>query len=118
MARRPSNPLSEHARLLQEQHERILREMAAAEKALRQTPKAAARAKPGTERKVRLNSSVAASINLPRPPDHIYRGGGTRPPRRAARRRKTDARLAQIKFLLLCLLLAALVLFVWKNLPG
>jgi hypothetical protein len=117
MARRPSNPLSEHARALQEEHERILREMAETEKALRQKPKAPARTKPEPERKVRINTSVAASINLPRPHDHIYRGGGSGP-RRATRRRKTDARLAQIKFLLLCLLLAALVLFVWKNLPG
>jgi hypothetical protein len=118
MARRTSNPLSEHAQRLQEEHERVLREMAAAEKALRQKPKMPARPKAEPERKVRINTSVAAAINLPRPPDHTYRGGTTRTPRRATRRRKTDARLAQIKFLLLCLLLAALVLFVWKNLPG
>ncbi len=67
MARRPSNPLSEHARALQEEHERILREMAETEKALRQKPKAPARTKPEPERKVRINTSVAASINLPRP---------------------------------------------------
>jgi hypothetical protein len=116
MARRSSNPLSEHAQRLQEEHDRVLRELAAAEKAMRQKPKAAA--KPAPEKKVRLNTSVAAAITLPRPQDHIYRGGTPRTPRRATRRRKTDARLAQIKFLLLCLLLAALVLFVWKNLPG
>lgn len=113
MARRSSNPLSEHAQRLQEEHDRVLREVAAAEKALRQKPKAAA--KPAPEKKVRLNTHVAAAITLPRPQDHIYRGGTSR---RATRRRKTDARLAQVKFLLLCLLLAALVLFVWKNLPG
>ena len=118
MARRTSNPLSEHARHLQEEHDRILREVAAAEKALRQKPKAADRPKAEPVRKVRINAAVAASINLPRPPDHTDRGGSARQPRRATRRRKTDARLAQIKFLLLCLLLAALVLFVWKNLPG
>jgi hypothetical protein len=32
MARRPSNPLSEHARLLEEEHARIMRELAEAEK--------------------------------------------------------------------------------------
>lgn len=94
-----------------------MREMAAAEKALRQKPKPAPRAKPEPENKVRINSNVAA-IGLPRPQEHIYRGGSAPAPRRATRRRKTDARLAQIKFLLLCLLFAALVLFVWKNLPG
>jgi hypothetical protein len=117
MPRRPSSPLSEHAQRLQDEHDRILREMAEAEKALRQKPKPAPRAKPEPERKVRLNNNVAA-LSLPRPQEHIYRGGTVRTPRRAARRRKTDARLAQIKFLLLWLLLAALALFVWKNLPG
>jgi hypothetical protein len=53
---------------------------------------------------------------LPRPADHLIRGASGR--RRPTRRRKTDARIAQIKFLILCLILASLVLFVWKNLPG
>jgi hypothetical protein len=113
--RSPSSPLSEHAQKLQEEHERIMREVAAAEKALRQKPKAAPKAEP--ERKVRLNN-IVAPISLPRPQEHIYRGGGSKAPHRATRRRKTDARLAQIKFLLLCLLLVALLLFVWRNLPG
>ena len=116
MPRRPSSPLSEHAQRLQEEHDRILREMAAAEKALRQKPKAAPRPKSEPERKVKIRN--VATIDLPRPQEHLYRGGTVRPSRRTTRRRKTDARLAQIKFLLLCLLLAALVLFVWKNLPG
>ena len=93
-----------------------MREVAAAEKALRQKPKTPA-SKPEPERKVRINNNAAA-ISLPRPQDHIYRDGTVRAPRRATRRRKTDARLAQIKFLLLCLLLVALLLFVWRNLPG
>ena len=114
MSRRPtSNPLSEHAARLQAEHERLLREMADAEKALRQKPKVARpRAEP--ERRVRLNN--VAALDLPRPADHLIRGGGTR--QRPTRRRKTDARIAQIKFLILCLILASLVLFVWKNLPG
>jgi hypothetical protein len=117
MARRPSNPLSEQAQLLQEQYEQTLRELADAEKALRRKPKAAAPAKPAPERKVRLNNMPAA-ISLPRPQEHTFRGGASRAPRRNTRRRKTDARLAQVKFLLLCLLLAGLVIFVWKHLPG
>lgn len=116
MARRSSNPLSEHAQRLREEHERVLREMAAAEKALRQKPKVSARPKAEPERPVKIRNVTA--LSLPRPQDHIYRDGTVRTPRRATRRRKTDARLAQIKFLLLCLLLAGLVLFVWKNLPG
>ena len=117
MARRPSNPLSEQAQLLQEQYEQNLRELAHAEKALRRKPKTTAPTKPSAERKVRLNN-VAAAISLPRPQEHTFRGGTPRAPRRNTRRRKTDARLAQIKFLLLCLLLAGLVIFVWKHLPG
>lgn len=113
MARRPtSNPLSEHAARLQAEQERLRREMAAAEKALRQKPKVA-RPRPEPERRVRLNN--VAALDLPRPADHLIRGGRSRRP---ARRRKTDARIAQIKFLILCLILASLVLFVWKNLPG
>lgn len=115
MPRRPtSNPLSEHAARLQAEHERLLREMAAAEKAVRQRPKPA-RPSPAPERRTRINSNVA-SLDLPRPADHLIRGGAAR--RRPARRRKTDARIAQVKFLVLCLILASLVLFVWKNLPG
>lgn len=91
-----------------------MREMAEAEKALRRKPKTA-RPRAMPERKTRLNTNVAA-LDLPRPKDHLIRGGGAH--RRPTRRRKTDARIAQIKFLLLCLILASLVLFVWKNLPG
>ncbi|MEX0675678.1 MAG: hypothetical protein WEC73_05940 [Chthoniobacterales bacterium] len=115
MARRSSNPISDHVRRLQGEQERLMREMAEAEKALRRKPKTA-RPRAMPERKTRLNSNVAA-LDLPRPKDHLIRGGVTSQ-RRPARRRKTDARIAQIKFLLLCLILASIVLFVWKNLPG
>lgn len=116
MARRSSNPLSDHVQRLEQEQARLMREMAAAEKAMRQKPKVA-RPQSVPERKVRLNT--VAAIDLPRPKDHRFIGGSlpTRQ-RRKTRRPKTDARLAQIKFLLLCLLLAALVLFVWRNLPG
>jgi hypothetical protein len=115
MPRRPSNPLSDHVRHLEEEHERIMREMAEAEKALRQKPKSS-RPKPEPERRTRINNF--ATITMPRPEDHLFPGGKTRPSKRPFRRRKPEARLAQIKFLLLCLLLATIVLFVWRNLPG
>ena len=117
MANRPANPLSEQAQLLQEQYDQTLRELADVEKVLRRKPKTTPPVKPAPERKVRLNN-VAAAISLPRPQEHTYRGGSARSPQRNTRRRKTDARLAQIKFLLLCLLLAGLFIFVWKHLPG
>jgi hypothetical protein len=115
MPRRTSNPLSDHVRRLQDEQERIMREMAEAEKALRQKPKPS-RPKPEPERRTRINNF--ATITMPRPEDHLFPGGKTRLNKRQYRRRKPEARLAQIKFLLLCLLLATIVLFVWRNLPG
>ena len=116
MARQPSNPLDEHVRRLQEQHELLMREMAEMEKNLRRKPKAP---KPKPVNEVKLRASNVAAIDLPRPKDHRYLGGGTPARRgRTKRRPKTDARLAQVKFLLLCLLLASVLVFVWKNLPG
>lgn len=115
MARRSSNPLSDHVQRLQEQHERLMREMAEAEKALRQKPKTP-RSKPQPERRVRINN--VATIGIPRPQDHLYLGGKTRLNKRKYRRPKHEARVAQLKFLLLCLLLATLILFIWRNLPG
>ena len=117
MERRPSNPLSEQAQLLQAQYEQTLRELADAEKALRRKPKDAPPAKPAPVRKVRLNN-VSSALSLPRPQEHTFRGSTLRLPQRNTRRRKTDARLAQVKFLLLCLLLAGLFIFLWKHLPG
>lgn len=117
MARRPSSPLSDYEQRLKEREAQLAREMAEAEKALRRAPRASKpvpRPRPEPERPVRLNN--VAAINLPRPTDHIFRGG--REPgaaRRHHRRRKADARIAQIKFLLLCLILAAMILFVWSN---
>ena len=117
MPRYSSNPLSDHVQRLQEEHERVMREMAEAEKALLQKPKSSpAKAKQQTERRVRINN--VATIGIPRPHDHLYPGGKTRLNKRQQRRRKPEARMAQVKFLLLCLLLATLVLFIWRNLPG
>lgn len=116
MARRPSNPLDEHVQRLQEQQERLMREMAEAEKALRRKPKAT---KPKPVNEVKLRAANVAAIDLPRPIDHRFLGGGAPSRRGRSRRRpKADARIAQVKFLLLCLLLAAVLVFVWKNLPG
>lgn len=115
MPRRSSNPLSDHVQRLQEEHERVMREMAEAEKALRQKPKTP-RAKPQPERRVRINNY--ATIGMPRPEDHLFPGGKTRLNKKKYRRPKYEARVAQIKFLLLCLFLAMLILFVWRNLPG
>jgi hypothetical protein len=113
MARQTPNPISDHVRRLQEEQDRLMREMAEAEKALRRKPKPA-RPAPAPGRKVRLNN--VAALDLPRPKDHLIRGGGSQ--RHPTRRRKPDARAEQIKFLLLLLILAALLVFVWKNLPG
>jgi hypothetical protein len=116
MPRRSSNPLDEHVQRLQAEQERLKREMALAEKALRRKPKAA-RPALAPERRHRLNN--VAALDLPRPQEHIFRNVERGPARtRPARRRKTDARYAQIKFLVLCLLLAALLVFLWRNLPA
>lgn len=118
MARRPANPLSDQFQRLEEQRAQVMRELEAAEKALRQKPKPARpEAVPGG-RKIRLNNNVEA-IALPRPKEHRFLGAGpSSRSRRTSRRTKTAARLEQIKFLLLCLLLATLVLIVWRNFPG
>ena len=114
MPRRSSNPLSEHKQRLQEAQDQIAREVAAAEKTLRQTAKPA-RPKLEPERKLRINTFTARELP-PRPQDHLFPGGRARTTRGQKRRPKTEARLEQIKFLFLCLLFAALVLFLWKNL--
>lgn len=115
MSRRSQGPLSEHVQRLQAEQERLEREMAEAEKMLRRKPKPAPRAKAVPERQFRMNT---AALDLPRPSDHRIRGASDTVGRRPARRRKSDARYAQIKFLLLCVLLAMLLIFLWRNLPA
>lgn len=116
MPRNSPSPLSEHARRLQEEQERVMREMAAMEKELRRKPRTERpKTSPG-RRSVRINN--VAAIDLPRPRDHVFRGSGRKSERRTPRRRRSDVRIAQIKLLLLCLLLLGLALFLWKNLPG
>ncbi|MBU3664625.1 MAG: hypothetical protein FGM15_01925 [Chthoniobacterales bacterium] len=116
MPRRPTNPLSEHVQRLQDEHDRLVREMAEMEKNLRRKPKAP---KPKPVQEVKLRAANVAAIDLPRPKDHRYLGGAT-PMRhaRSRRRAKPDVRMAQVKFWLLCLVLAAVLVFVWKNLPA
>lgn len=118
MARKPSNPLSEHVQRLEEERARLMREMAAAEKALRQKPKIT-RPDPTPGRRIRLNN--VATMELPQPIGHRTLGGSApsrRRPRHQPRRTRTEARLAQIKFILLCLLLATLLLLLWRSFPG
>lgn len=85
------------------------------EKELRRKPKVV-RPHAEPERRIRLNTTN--TIELPRPREHVQRGTGRIPPRRSSRRRRSDVRIAQIKLLLLCILIVGLALFVWKNLPG
>ncbi len=116
MPRPSSNPLSEQKQRLAAEQARIAKELALAEKQARQKPKPA-RAALEPERKLRV-STAPERILPPRPREHLFpQGGRVRTTRKKFRRRKTEARLEQIKFLLLCFLFAALILFLWKNFP-
>jgi hypothetical protein len=116
MPRPSSNPLSEQKQRLAAEQARIAKELAMAEKQARQKPKPA-RAALEPARKLRV-STAPERILPPRPRDHLFpQGGRARTTRKQFRRRKTEARLEQIKFLLLCFLFAAVILFVWKNFP-
>jgi len=115
MPRPSSNPLSEQKQRLAAEQARIARELAAMEKLARQKPKPV-RAQLEPERKLRVNTTPAR-ILPPRPQEHLFPEGRVRTTRKKFRRRKTEARLEQIKFLVLCLIFAAVILFVWKNFP-
>lgn len=116
MPRRTPNPLSEQAQRLADEQARIERELAEAERALRERRKPQRAKAAAPARRVRLNN--VAALELPRPRDHRILGGGVEPRRRHTKRRtKPDARFAQIKFLFLCLILAVLVLILWRNFP-
>lgn len=85
------------------------------EKLARQKPKPV---RPALEPERRLKVTTSPSRVLPpRPQVHLFPQGRMRTTRKQFRRRKTEARLEQVKFLLLCFLFAALFLFIWKNLP-
>ena len=87
-----------------------------AEKMARQKPKPV-RVALEPEKKLKVSTAHSRNILPPRPQEHLFPGGRVRTTRKQFRRRKTEARLEQIKFLVLCFLFAALILFVWKNLP-
>ena len=117
MPRPSSNPLSEQKQRLAAEQARIAKELAAAEKLARQKPKPS-RATLEPQRKLRV-STAPERILPPRPREHLFpqQDRRVRTTRKQFRRRKTEARLEQIKFLLLCFLFVALILFVWKNFP-
>ena len=115
MPRPTSSLLDEQKQRIAAEHARLVKELAAAEKVARQKAKPV---RPALEPERRLRVSVATPRVLPpRPPEHLFPGGRVRTTRKQFRRRRTEARLEQVKFLVLCLLFAALILFVWKNLP-
>lgn len=115
MPRPSSNSLSEQKQHLAAEQARIARELAAMEKLARQKPKPArAELEPG--KRLRVNTTPGR-ILPPRPHEHLFPEGRVRTTRKKFRRRKTEARLEQIKFLMLCLIFAAVILFVWKNFP-
>lgn len=116
MPRTSSNPLTEQKQRLAAEQERIAREMAAAEKLARQKPKPVrATLEPG--RRLRVDT-VGGRVHPSRPRNHVFPADGPRQPNKQfRRRRKKEARLAQIKFILLCFLVVALLIFLVKNLP-
>lgn len=114
MPRSSSNPLTEQKQRLAAEQARIARELAAMEKLARQKPKPE-RIKLEPARRLRVET-VQGRVLPPRPRDHIFPTGRTRTPRKKFRRRKTEAREAQMKFLVLCVILIGLLLFFWKNL--
>lgn len=116
MPRSTSSPLDEQKQRIAAQQARLAKELAAAEKMAKQQAKPV-RPTLEPERRLKVSTTLQRSVLPPRPTDHIFPGGRVRTPRKRLRRRSTEARLAQIKFVMLCLLFAALILFVWRNFP-
>lgn len=116
MPRPTSNSLDEQKQLIAAQQARLAKELAAAEKQARQKPKPV-RPSLEPERRLKVSTTHPRNVLPPRPQVHLFPGGRMRTTRKQFRRRKTEARLEQIKFLVLCFLFAAVLLFVWKNLP-
>jgi len=115
MPRPTSNSLTEQKQRLAAEQARIERELAAMEKLARQKAKPA-RASLEPEKKLRV-ATTPARVLPPRPQEHLFPEGRVRTTRKKFRRRKTEARLEQIKFLVLCLLFALVILFLWQNFP-
>ncbi len=116
MPRQTPNSLTEQMQRLAAEQARIERELAAAEKQARRKPKPA-RATLEPERRLKVHAGANPVILPPRPEAHRFPDGRVRSTRKKTRRRKSEARYEQTKFLLLCILFFALVLFVWKNIP-
>ena len=116
MPRSTSSPLDEQKQRIAAEQARLLKELAEAEKIARQKAKPV-RPTLEPERRLRVSVATPRSVLPPRPQEHIFPGGRVRTTRKQFRRRKTEARLEKIKFLVLCFLFAALILFVWRNLP-
>lgn len=115
MPRSTTSLLDERRQRIEAEQALLARQLADAEKVARQKAKPP-RATLVPERKLKV-STTPEKILPPRPRAHILPGGRMRTTRKQLRRRKTEARLQQIKFLVLCLLFASLILFVWRNLP-
>ena len=116
MPRQTTNPLAEQMRQLAAEQARLERELAAAEKEARRKPRPV---RPSLEpgRRIKVNTGSAPVILPPRPITHQYPGEPVRTAGKKRRKRKSEVRYERTKFLLLCVLLIALILFVWKNLP-
>lgn len=119
MALRPKSPYSDHIERVQKEQARILREMAEAERAAKRKKKAVT-AKPVGVHKIRTTTSA---ITLPRPKDHRFVSAGENRGVRSARRgrgrasRPHEVHAARLKFMLLCLFVAVLFFFLWRNAP-
>lgn len=115
MARRNSSPLTDAEKQLRELHARIERE----EQQLRRIIKEAPRRRQAEKEQRNFRIKAETATVPPQPADfRILKGGGPAPSRRRARTRRQDHRVAQVKFILLCILLAALALLVWRSLPA
>ncbi|MFZ9933523.1 MAG: hypothetical protein ACO3G9_10050 [Chthoniobacterales bacterium] len=116
MPRPSSNSLSEQKKLLAARQALLAKELAMAEKQARQKAKPA-RATLEPERRLRV-STTPDRVLPPRPREHLFpQGERVRTTRNKFRRRKTEAKIQQIKFLLLCLIFVTLIVLIWKNFP-
>ncbi len=117
MARRTPNPLSDAERRLAEMEERIRREEEELKRLINEAPKKRTTPAEPPPRRVRLDLATGhpppqpASFRIPQ----AY--GRSERPVRGKRSRRQEQRMAQIKFLCLCILLAVMVLLLWRSLP-
>lgn len=118
MARKsPSNSLAAHVQRLEEQQAQLKQEMAEAERELRKKPRVN-RSSPSPDKRVRLNN--IATIAHPQPLGHRVLGENAGLQTRSRRKRQTrrEVRRDKILFMLLCLVLIVIAIFVAHNLFG